>query len=167
MSTEVKDQQAREQAKRHIDREKPHLEFGGAWDYAPAPQSKEHVRLEKRYGLFIGGEFVAPRSKKYFETINPATEEVLAEVAEGNAADIDAAVRAAEHAYEKYWKKLSGAQRGKYIYRIARLLQEKSREFAVLESMNGGKPIKESRDVDVPLAVAHFFYHAGWADQLE
>src|SRR6266567_779176 len=167
MSTEVKDQQAREQAKRHIDREKPQLEFGGAWDYAPAPESKEHVRLEKRYGLFIGGEFVAPRSKKYFETINPATEEVLAEVAEGNAADIDAAVRAAEQAYEKRWKKLSGAQRGKYIYRIARLLQEKAREFAVLETMNGGKPIKESRDVDVPLAVAHFFYHAGWADKLE
>jgi len=167
MSTTVADEKARTEARKKIEAEKPHLEFGGAWDYAPAPESKEHVRLEKRYGLFIGGEFVAPRSKKYFETINPATEEVLAEVAEGNAADIDAAVRAAEQAYEKRWKKLSAAQRGKYIYRIARLLQEKAREFAVLETMNGGKPIKESRDVDVPLAVAHFFYHAGWADKLE
>src|SRR6266496_2192599 len=167
MSTTVADEKARTEARKKIEAEKPHLEFGGAWDYAPAPESKEHVRLEKRCGLFIGGEFVAPRSKKYFETINPATEEVLAEVAEGNAADIDAAVRAAEQAYEKRWKKLSAAQRGKYIYRIARLLQEKAREFAVLETMNGGKPIKESRDVDVPLAVAHFFYHAGWADKLE
>src|SRR5260370_1577310 len=167
MSTTVADEKGRTEARKKIEAEKPHLEFGGAWDYAPAPESKEHVRLEKRYGLFIGGEFVAPRSKKHFQTINPATEEVLAEVAEGNAADIDAAVRAAEQAYEKYWKKLSGAQRGKYIYRIARLLQEKSREFAVLESMNAAKPITESRAVAVPLAVAHFFYHAGWADNLQ
>jgi aldehyde dehydrogenase (NAD+) len=167
MSTGVKDREAREAAVRQIEREKPSLEFGAAWDYAPAPESKEHVRLERRYGLFIGGKFVAPKSKKFFQTINPATEEVLAEVPEGGASDVDAAVRAAEEAHRKYWSKLRPAERGKYVYRIARILQEKSREFAVLETMNGGKPIKESRDVDVPLAVAHFFYHAGWADKLD
>ncbi len=167
MSTTVKDQEAREKAARRVQAQRPVLEFGGAWDYAPAPESRDHVRLEKRYGLFINGQFVPARSRKRFETINPATEEVLAEVAEGGAADVDAAVRAAEEAYRKRWSKLAPAERGKYVYRIARLLQEKSREFAVLETMNGGKPIKESRDVDVPLAVAHFFYHAGWADKLE
>ena len=166
MSTAVKDQEAREKVARHIESERPVLEFGGAWDYAPAPESRDHVRIEPRYGLFINGEFVAPRSRKHFDTINPATEEKLAEVAEAGAADVDTAVRAAEEAYRKRWSKLKPAERGKYIYRIARLLQEKSREFAVLESLNGGKPIKESRDVDVPLAVAHFFYHAGWADKL-
>ncbi|HEX7252829.1 MAG TPA: aldehyde dehydrogenase family protein [Thermoanaerobaculia bacterium] len=167
MSTKVTDRRAIDSAKAHIDAERPRLEFGGAWDYAPAPESKDHVRLEKRYGLFIGGKFVAPRSKKYFSTINPATEEVLAEVAEAGAADVDAAVRSAEEAHRTYWSRLAPAERGKYVYRIARLLQEKSRELAVLETLNGGKPIKESRDVDIPLAVAHFFYHAGWADKLE
>ena len=167
MSTIVEEKERRLAAER-LERERPRLEFGGAvWDYAPAPESRDHVRLEKKYGLFIGGEFVAPKSRKYFQTVNPATEEVLAEVAEAGAADVDAAVHAAEEAYRKRWSKLAPAERGKYVYRIARLLQEKSREIAVLESMDGGKPIKESRDVDVPLAVAHFFYHAGWADKLE
>src|SRR5215471_18198678 len=167
MSTEVTDRETRESARRHMEAERPRLEFGSAWEYSPAPESKDHVKIEKRYGLFIGGQFVPPKSKKYFQTINPATEEVLAEVAEAGAEDVDAAVRAAEEAHRKRWSKLAPAERGKYIYRIARMIQEKSRELAVLESMNGGKPIKESRDVDVPLALAHFFYHAGWADKLE
>ena len=167
MSTTIKDEQAREEALRHVAREKPRLEFGGAWAYAPALEARDHVRLERRYGLFLGGRFVPPRSKKYFPTVNPATEETLAEVAEAGPADVDAAVRAAEEAYRRRWSKLKPAERGKYIYRIARLLQEKARELAILESMDGGKPIKESRDVDIPLAAAHFFYHAGWADKLE
>src|SRR5215472_17609188 len=168
MSTRVSETRPLDRAKAHLEAERPRLEFGGSvWDYAPAPESKDHVRLEKKYGLFIGGKFLPPRSRKYFLTINPATEEVLAEVPEARAADVDAAVRAAENAHRRYWSRLAPAERGKYVYRIARLLQEKSREFAVLETMNGGKPIKESRDVDIPLAVAHFFYHAGWADKLE
>jgi len=149
------------------ERERPALEFGSAWDYAPAPESRDHVRLAERYDLFIGGRFVPPKSRKYFATINPATEDKLAEVAEAGAADVDAAVKAAQEAYQRRWSKLKPAERGKYIYRIARLLQEQSRELAILESMDGGKPIKESRDVDLPLAVAHFFYHAGWADKLD
>ncbi len=168
MSTIVdEERETKKRAAEKFEKERPRLEFGGAWEYAPAPESKDHLRLEKKQGLFIGGKFVAPKSKKYFETINPATEEVLAEVAEAGTADVDAAVTAAGEAYRKRWSKLKPAERGKYIYRIARMIQEKSRELAVLESMNGGKPIKESRDVDVPLALAHFFYHAGWADKLE
>jgi aldehyde dehydrogenase (NAD+) len=164
----VKEEEAsKARAVRHVAAEKPALEFGSAWEYSPAPESRDHVRLEERYGLFIGGKFVAPKSGKYFPTINPATEETLAEVADAGAPDVDAAVRAAEEAYRKRWSRLKPAERGKYVYRIARLLQEKSRELAVIETMDGGKPIKESRDVDVPLAVAHFFYHAGWADKLE
>ncbi len=155
-------------AARRIAAERPRLEFGGAvWDYAPAPEATDHVRLARRYDLFVGGEFVAPRSKRRFATINPATEEPLAEVAEAGAADVDAAVEAAERAYRRHWSRLSGAERGKYLYRIARLIQEKARELAIVETMDGGKPIKEARDVDVPLAAAHFFYHAGWADKLE
>ena len=149
MSTTISDQESREKAAKHAAAERPALEFGAAWDYAPAPESREHVRLEERYGLFIGGRFVPPRSRKHFATINPATEEELADVAEAGAADVDAAVRSAEEAYRKRWSRLPPAERGKYLYRIARLLQEKSREFAVLESVNGGKPIKESRDVDI------------------
>ncbi len=140
---------------------------GGVWQYSPAPEAREIVKLQPRYGLFINGEFVEPRSGRYFETINPATEEVLAEVAYADAADVDRAVQAARHAYEQVWSKLPGKERAKYLFRIARILQERSREFAVLESLDGGKPIRESRDVDLPLAAAHFFYHAGWADKLE
>lgn len=146
--------------------ERPRLEFGGGWEYAPAPEATDHVRIERRYGLFIGGRFVDPASKRWFPTVDPATEKQLAEVAEAGAADVDAAVAAAERAYRGRWSKLSGAERGKYLYRIARLIQEKARELAVIETMDGGKPIKESRDVDIPLAAAHFFYHAGWADKL-
>jgi aldehyde dehydrogenase (NAD+) len=165
MSTTAKETIAAE-ARRHVAAERPVLEFGGAWEYAPAPESTDHVKIDGRHGLFIGGQFVAPKSKKHFRTINPATEETLAEVAEAGAADVASAVAAAEKA-QRTWSKLKPAERGKYVYRIARLLQERSREFAVLETINGGKPIKESRDVDVPLAVAHFFSHAGWADKLE
>lgn len=137
------------------------------WDYAPAPESKDHIRLEKQYDLFIGGQFVKPISKKYFATINPATEEHLAMVAQANEKDVDAAVKAARQAYEKVWKKMPAKERAKYIYRIARMIQERAREFAVIESMDGGKSIRESRDIDVPLAANHFFYYAGWADKLE
>jgi aldehyde dehydrogenase (NAD+) len=167
MSTTVREDTARKEAAEKFERERPGLEFGGTWEYAPALEARDHVRIESRYGLFVGGRFVPPRSKKYFPTINPATEEVLSEVAEAGFDDVDAAVRAAEDAHRRRWSKLAPAERGKYVYRIARLIQEKSRELAVLESMNGGKPIKESRDVDIPLAAAHFFYHAGWADKLE
>jgi aldehyde dehydrogenase (NAD+) len=136
------------------------------FEYADAPESTAIVSVADRYELFIGGEFVEPRSGKHFATINPATEARLATVAEAGPADIDAAVRAARRAYDGGWGVMPGRQRAKYLYRIARVLQERAREFAVLESLNGGKPIKESRDVDVPLAAAHFFYHAGWADKL-
>ncbi len=137
------------------------------WDYAPAPESRDVVTLAGEYGLFIGGEFVPAASGRLLPTVNPATEETLAQVAEAGEADVDRAVAAARDAYERVWGPMPGAERAKYLYRIARLLQERSREFAVLESLDNGKPIKESRDVDVPLAAAHFFYHAGWADKLE
>src|SRR6201999_994198 len=137
------------------------------WQYAPSLESTDHVAIQPRYNLFIGGKFVEPHSKRWFETINPATEETLAEVAEADAEDVDRAVREARRAYDKVWRKLPGSERAKYIFRIARLIQEKSRALAVVETMNGGKPIKESRDVDIPLAAAHFFYYAGWADKLE
>ena len=139
---------------------------GSDWGYAPAPESTDHIRLQDRYGLFIGGKFVPPASGKYFKTINPASEKVLAEVAEADARDVDRAVKAARQAYDKTWKKMSARERGKYVYRIARLIQERARELAVVETLDGGKPIRESRDVDIPLAAAHFFYHAGWADKL-
>jgi len=137
------------------------------WEYSPSLEATDHFKLQPRYNLFIGGEFVEPHSKRWFETINPATEETLAEVAEADAEDVDRAVRAARKAYDKVWRKMPASERGKYIYRIARLIQEKARALAVVETMNGGKPIKESRDVDIPLAAAHFFYYAGWADKLE
>jgi aldehyde dehydrogenase (NAD+) len=137
------------------------------WEYADAPESTDIVRLEERYGLFIGGEFVEPRSGKRFTTIDPATEEPLAEVAEADPEDVDLAVAAARGAWDSTWRDLPGSERAKYLYRIARQLQERSREFSVLETMDGGKPIKESRDVDLPLAAAHFFYYAGWADKLD
>jgi aldehyde dehydrogenase (NAD+) len=135
--------------------------------YAPAPEATDHVRIRDHYGLLINGKWVEPASGKGFKTINPATEEVLAEVAEAGEEDVDLAVKAARAAYEKVWSKTSGAQRAKYLFRIARILQERAREFAVLETIDGGKPIKESRDVDLPLSAAHFFYYAGWADKLD
>ena len=135
------------------------------WAYEPAPESTGHVTLKEKYDLFIGGKWVKPSSGKYFSTINPATEEKIAEIAEGNAEDIDKAVKAARKAFGS-WSKLDPKERAKYVFRIARLIQERAREFAVIESLNGGKPIRESRDVDVPLAAAHFFYNAGWADKL-
>jgi len=136
------------------------------FEYSPAPESTK-VLIKERNELFINGKFVAPKSQKYFPTINPATGRTLSQIAEADGADVDLAVRAARNAYEKTWSKLTGQQRGRYIFRIARILQERAREFAVLESTDGGKPIKESRDVDIPLAAAHFFYYAGWADKLE
>ena len=143
------------------------LSFGDRWSYAPAPEANDYIKLQKRYSLFIGGKFVAPRSGKYFDSINPATEEKLAEIAEANARDVDLAVKSARKAYKKVWSKMPGRERGKFLFRIARLIQEKSRELAVLETMDGGKTIKESRDIDLPLVAAHFFYYAGWADKLD
>jgi len=144
-----------------------HLDFGEKWSYAPAPEAHDYIKLQPRYQLFIGGKFVAPRSGKYFPSINPATEEKLAEIAEADARDIDLAVKSAHRAYKNVWSKLPGRERAKFLYRIARLIQEKARELAVLETMDGGKTIKESRDIDLPLVAAHFFYYAGWADKLE
>jgi len=148
---------------------RPHvkLQFETAWKYAPAPESTDHVRIDPQYELFIGGEFVAPRERQYFDTINPARAVTLARVAKADEGDVDRAVAAARTAYTRIWSKLRPAERGKYLYRIARALQERAREFAAIESLDGGKPIRESRDVDIPLAAAHFFYYAGWADKLE
>lgn len=143
------------------------LKFNVGWEYAPAPESASHIKLKDRYDLFINGKSVKPSSGKYFDTINPATEAKLAEVAEANSADVDKAVKAARNAYEKFWKKMPGKERAKYIYRISRMIQERAREFAVIETLDGGKSIRESRDIDVPLAANHFFYYAGWADKLE
>ncbi|HEX5723629.1 MAG TPA: aldehyde dehydrogenase family protein [Acidimicrobiia bacterium] len=137
------------------------------WSYAPSREASEIVELERRYGLFINGKFRAPASKKYFPTINPANEDLLAEVAEANATDVGRAVKAARDAFEDGWGEMPGKERAKYLFRIARMVQERSRELAVLETLDGGKPIKESRDVDLPLVAAHFFYYAGWADKLE
>ncbi|MEA2518738.1 MAG: aldehyde dehydrogenase, partial [Chloroflexota bacterium] len=132
-----------------------------------APESRDVVTLKERYGLFIGGKEVAASGGQVFTSVNPATEEPLADVARGTEADMDKAVRAARAAFRRSWVSLSGRERAKYLFRIARILQERSREFAVLESMDSGKPIKESRDIDIPLAAAHFWYYAGWADKLE
>ncbi|MGC5332987.1 aldehyde dehydrogenase family protein [Micromonospora sp. DT62] len=137
------------------------------FEYAPAPESRSVVDLKASYGLFVDGEFVDPTDGGTFKTVNPASEEVLAEVAEAGAQDVDRAVRAARQAYEKVWGPMPGRDRAKYLFRIARIIQERSRELAVLESLDNGKPIKESRDVDLPLVAAHFFYYAGWADKLE
>jgi len=136
------------------------------WAYAPAPEARDIVQLQEKYGLFINGEWLEPRGGESFATIAPRDEEPLAEVAQGGPEDVELAVAAAREAFQS-WSRLPGSERAKYLFRIARVLQERSREFAVLESLNGGKPIKESRDVDLPLAAAHFFYYAGWADKLE
>jgi aldehyde dehydrogenase (NAD+) len=150
-----------------LERKQDRSPVPSAFEYATAPESREIVRLEERYGLFIGGEFVEPRSGEFQPSISPATEEPLAEVAYAGGEDVALAVDAARGAFENGWSDLAPSERAKYLYRIARILQERSREFAVLESLDGGKPIRESRDVDLPLAAAHFFYYAGWADKLE
>lgn len=137
------------------------------WDYARAPESTSHIQLKDQYDLFINGKWVKPDSGKYFNTINPATGEKIASVAYAKESDVDKAVKAARKAYEGVWGKMDPAERGKYIYRIARMMQERARELAVIETMDSGKVIRESRDIDVPLACNHFFYYAGWADKLE
>jgi aldehyde dehydrogenase (NAD+) len=134
------------------------------WEYSKSPEAKDHVQLKPRYNLFINGKWV--KTKKYFDTINPATEEKIAQAAYAGKEDVNKAVTAAENAYNKVWSKISSKERAKYIFRIARIMQEKAREFAVIESTDGGKPIKESKGVDIPLSIAHFFYYAGWADKL-
>ena len=136
-----------------------------AWEYAPAPESRDIARLRPSYQMFVDGRFVDGGGEP-LKTINPATEEVLAEVSTAARSDVDSAVRAARRAYERTWSRMPGAERAKYLYRIARMVQERARELAVLESLDNGKPIRESRDVDVPLVAAHFFHHAGWADKL-
>ena len=137
------------------------------FEYAPAPESRSVVDIASSYGLFINGEFTEPIGGSTFKTVNPATEEVLSEMSEAGSDDVDRAVQAARDAYERVWGPMSGRDRGKYLFRIARLIQERSRELAVLETLDNGKPIRESRDVDLPLVAAHFFYHAGWADKLD
>ena len=143
------------------------LAFSGKWDLDPAPESTDHISIKDQYGLFINGKFKNPSSGNHFPSINPATEEKLSMIAEANDKDVNDAVSAARKAYNGVWSKMTAKERGKYIYRIARLIQEKSRELAVIESLDGGKPIRESRDVDVPITAAHFFYYAGWTDKLK
>ncbi|MBL0293142.1 MAG: aldehyde dehydrogenase family protein [Saprospiraceae bacterium] len=142
------------------------LKFDSARNLAPAPESKSIAKIKPQYELFINGSFVKPESGKYFDTINPATEEKLSQVAEASPADVDKAIKSARSAYQKVWSKMPGKERAKYIFRISRMIQEKAREFAVVESLDGGKPIRESRDFDIPTAANHFFYYAGWADKL-
>lgn len=147
-----------------LGRPTPELLFGDLWEFDPAPESAD-PKIEARYGLFIDGRFVAPKTRKYFDSINPATEQKVCEIAAAGPADVDAAYAAAAAAFPA-WSALPGRERGKYLYRLARLLQDRAREFAVAETIDGGKPIRESRDFDVPMAAAHFFYYAGWADKL-
>ena len=137
------------------------------FDYASAPESKAIANIASNYGLFIGGKFIEPKQGKSFNTFNPATEELLSKIGYADKTDIDAAVKSARLAYTRVWSKMPANERGKYLYRIARIMQERAREFAVVETLDNGKPIRESRDTDIPLAAAHFFYHAGWADKLE
>jgi len=143
------------------------LAASSPWAYSPAPESKELALIRPRYGLFIDGQERAPASGEVVVTYNPATEEPLAEVAKGSAEDADRAITAADRAHRKVWSKMEPRERAKYLYRISRIMQERSREFAVTETLDSGKPIRESRDVDVPLAAAHFWYYAGWADKLQ
>jgi aldehyde dehydrogenase (NAD+) len=142
------------------------LDFDTGWHYDPAPESPELAKLNDSYDLFIDGKFVKPASGKYFDTTSPSSHKTLAKVAEADKRDVDKAVTAARKAYEGTWSRLRPSERGKYLFRIARVIQERSRELAVTESLDGGKPIRESRDIDLPLVAAHFFYHAGWADKL-
>lgn len=143
------------------------LQFDTGWKYAPAPESRSVAQIAQQYDLFINGTWQKPSSGEYFDTINPADEKVLSRVAAANEKDVDKAVSAARQAYEKVWRRMPAKERAKYIFRIARMIQEKARELAVIESLDGGKPIRESRDFDVPTAANHFFYYAGWADKLE
>ena len=137
------------------------------WDYAESIESIGHINLKKQYGLYINGKWVKPSSKKYFSSSNPHDQQHIADVSKANAKDVDLAVQAADQAFNGVWSKISAAERGKYIFRIARLMQEQARELAVIESLDSGKPIREARDIDIPLACNHFFYYAGWADKLE
>jgi len=148
-----------------LERKHDRAPVPAAWDYAPAPEARDLVEIRDRYGLFVGGDWLEP--KESYETIDPSTEEPLAQVGQATAEEVDLAVTAAREAFDDGWSSIAPSERAKYLFRIARILQERSREFAVLESLNGGKPIRESRDVDLPLAAAHFFYYAGWADKLE
>jgi aldehyde dehydrogenase (NAD+) len=148
-----------------LERKQDRAPVPAGWDYAPAPEARDLVQLRDRYGHFVGGDWLEPRET--YATIDPSSEEALAEVGQATSEEVDQAVAAARDAFENGWSGISPAERAKYLYRIARILQERSREFAVLESLNGGKPIRESRDVDLPLSAAHFFYYAGWADKLE
>ena len=148
-----------------LEKKRSAVPVPSGWDYAPAPESRDVVRVEERYGHFVGGAWLEPRET--YTTIAPASEEPLAEVGQATPEEVRSAIDAARAAFVNGWSALPGSERAKYLFRIARILQERAREFAVLESLNGGKPIKESRDVDLPLAAAHFFYYAGWADKLE
>ena len=142
------------------------LDFNTQWRYKPAPENSDHIQIQKAYDLFINNEFIPPVNADYFPTINPATGKKIADIAQAEKIDIDKAVVAASRAL-KPWQKIGASERGKYLFRIARLIQERAREFAVIESLDGGKPIRESKNIDIPLAAAHFFYHAGWADKLQ
>jgi len=148
-----------------LERKRDRAPVPAAWEYAPAPEARDLVQLRERYGLFVGSEWLEPAEN--YTTIDPSSEEPLAEVGQATREEVDQAVGAAREAFDGGWSAISPAERAKYLFRIARILQERSREFAVLESLNGGKPIRESRDVDLPLSAAHFFYYAGWADKLE
>ena len=150
-----------------MTKENPSLNLQADWSYDPAPQSIEHVTLKDSYDLFINGKFRPSINGSYRNSINPATEKTLAKVAEAGSEDIESAVKAARQAYEGPWGQMPAAERGKFLFRIARMIQERSRELAIIESMDGGKPIRESRDIDIPLAAAHFFYYAGWSDKLD
>ena len=143
------------------------LKYNGKWDFSPSIESIENLSIQKEYQLFINGQFQKPLAKKYFPSINPSNEQQLSRIAKAEAEDVDMAVKSARAAFNGQWGKISGKERAKYIYRIARLIQEKSKELAIVETLDGGKPIRESRDIDIPLAAAHFFYYAGWADKLE
>jgi aldehyde dehydrogenase (NAD+) len=151
----------KENLKNHKKNEAFHFE------YSESLESTDVVSIPERHQLFINGEFVDPQEGKFFPTINPGNGEVLSEIAEASGSDVDLAVQSARKAYENVWSQLSAAERGQYLFRIARIIQERAREFAVLETLDNGKPIKESRDVDIPLVAAHFFYNAGWADKLD
>ena len=143
------------------------LKYNGKWDFSPSIESLDNLSIKKEYQLFINGQFQKPLSKKYFSSINPSNEQQLSRIAKAESKDVDRAVSSARSAFNGHWGKISGKERAKYIYRIARIIQEKAKELAIAETLDGGKPIRESRDIDIPLSAAHFFYYAGWADKLE